>query len=72
MRSKDYTQYVKLTVAIRSFLSQRYKDFGLLSINVSQNQGACMVIANVINAEMFFLSTGRSINQIESDLRINI
>ncbi|MGP1917801.1 MAG: 30S ribosomal protein S3 [Candidatus Hodgkinia cicadicola] len=72
MRSKDYTQYVKLTVAIRSFLSQRYKDFGLLSINVSQNQSACMVIANVINAEMFFLSAGRSVNQIESDLRINI
>ncbi|MGP1911252.1 MAG: 30S ribosomal protein S3 [Candidatus Hodgkinia cicadicola] len=72
MRSKDYTQFVKLTVAIRSFLSQRYKDFGLLSIDISQNQDACIVIANVINAEMFLFFVGRSVNQIESDLQVNI
>ncbi|MFP3018910.1 MAG: 30S ribosomal protein S3 [Candidatus Hodgkinia cicadicola] len=72
MRSKDYAAFVKLSVTARSFLSQKYKPFGLLSIDILQKRNSCTVIINVANVETFLLTAGRSIDQIELDLRNTI
>ncbi|MGP1914289.1 MAG: 30S ribosomal protein S3 [Candidatus Hodgkinia cicadicola] len=72
IRSKDYAHFVKLSVTIRLFLSQRYNESGLLSINILQKQTAWLIIMNVTNMELFLFHAGRSTDQIESDLRNNV
>lgn len=63
---------MKLSIAIRAFLSQKYNEFGLLSINIVQKRNIYAIIVNVINVDMFLFSSGQSVTQIESEVRTNI
>lgn len=72
VRSKDYVEFLKLSVAVRSFIDKNYKDFGLLSINIEQNQNIYFVIITVVNVEMFLFSAGQTANQIERIIQTNI